>query len=182
MAAPSHFIQAGEMAPTFSLEQVHRGYQMSKLSQVYRINPTTVVKKCQRMVEAETMKFIQANTTIPIPNVQNVYRDEESGRTMIVMDYVEGKTLDTVWGDYTEAEQESVISQLKGYMAQLRRFKGDYIGCIGRGPCSDLFFCDDPEGYGPYENEEGSNQGIVRAMKKDRPYGFVDWRCTVWQM
>jgi len=105
------------MAPTFSLEQVHNCHKISKFAQVYKVDPQTVVKKCLRMFEAETMKFIQANTTIPIPTVQNVYRDEESGYVMIDMDYVEGKTLEAAWDDYTEAEQESVISQLRGYMA-----------------------------------------------------------------
>jgi fructosamine-3-kinase len=84
---------------------------------VYRVDPKTVVKKSLRMAEAETMKFVQANTTITAPTVQNVYRDQESGYVMNVMDYVEGITLEAAWDDYTEAEQESVISQLRGYMA-----------------------------------------------------------------
>ncbi|KAI5464364.1 kinase-like domain-containing protein [Mariannaea sp. PMI_226] len=132
------------------------------------------------MAEAETMRFIRANTSIPVPEVQNAYRDDESGEVTIIMDFVEGQTLKDAWDEYSEAEQESVISQLRGYMAQLRDFKGDFIGSIDGTACNDQYFSEIPEGYGPYKNEQDFNNGIVRAMKMDNENGFSEWRCTVW--
>ncbi|KAK7416624.1 hypothetical protein QQX98_005095 [Neonectria punicea] len=132
------------------------------------------------MAEADTMRLVRANTSIPVPDVQNAYRDEKTGEGIIIMDYVEGITLKEAWGDYSEAQKESVISQLRGYMAQLRLFKGDFIGSINGIACNDQYFTDDPQGYGPYATEEDFNQGIVKAMKKDNENGFSEWRCTVW--
>ncbi|RBQ70446.1 hypothetical protein FVER14953_12260 [Fusarium verticillioides] len=167
------------MARTVTPKQLKNGYKLA-FSPVYRIDPWTVVKTHTRMAEAETMRFIRANTLIPVPEVQNAYRDDTTGHTVLIMDYVEGKMLKDAWPAYSEAERESVISQLRGYMAQLRGFKGDFIGCIDGTACNDQYFCEDPEGYGPYKTEQDFNQGIVKAMKRDNENGFTEWRCPVW--
>ncbi|PNP75959.1 hypothetical protein FNYG_10819 [Fusarium nygamai] len=153
-------------------EQLKNGYKLA-FSPVYRIDPKTVVKTHTRMAEAETMRFIRANTSIPVPEVQNAYRDDTTGHTVIIMDYVEGKMLKDAWPAYSDAERESVISQLRG-------FKGDFIGCIDGTACNDQYFCEDPEGYRPYKTEQDFNQGILKAMKRDNENGFTEWRCTVW--
>ncbi|KAF4460116.1 kinase-like domain [Fusarium albosuccineum] len=168
-----------KMSQIITPEQLSNGYKLA-FGPVYRINPTTVVKTHARMAEVEMMKFVRDNTSIPVPEVQNAYTDEKSSKVVIVMDYVEGKTLKDAWIDLTEAERESVISQLRDYMTELHAFKGDFIGCINGTACNDQYFDDDPEGYGPYKTEEEFNQGIVKAMKKDNENGFAEWRCTVW--
>ncbi|EWG53934.1 hypothetical protein FVEG_12260 [Fusarium verticillioides 7600] len=167
------------MARTVTPKQLKNGYKLA-FSPVYRIDPWTVVKTHTRMAEAETMRFIRANTLIPVPEVQNAYRDDTTGHTVLIMDYLEGKMLKDAWPACSEAERESVISQFRGYMAQLRGFKGDFIGCIDGTACNDQYFCEDPEGYGPYKTEQDFNQGIVKAMKRDNENGFTEWRCSVW--
>ncbi|KAI6777476.1 hypothetical protein HG530_001421 [Fusarium avenaceum] len=103
------------------------------------------------------MRFVRANTSIPVPQLQNAYTDEKTGKVVLVMDYVEGKTLKEAWVDLDEAARESIISQLREYMAELRTFKGDFIGCIDGTACND------------------------QAMKKSGgDNGFCEWICTVW--
>jgi hypothetical protein len=156
---------ASRMQDIITEDQLSTGYKLA-FGPVYRINPTTVVKTHTRMAEAEMMRFVSANTSIPVPQVQNAYTDEKTGKVVLVMDYVEGKTLKEAWVDLNEAARESIISQLRKYMAELRTFKGDFIGCINGTACNDQYFDEDPEGYGPYKTEGEFNQGIVKAMKE----------------
>ena len=170
------------MAPTITKEQLENGQKLSKFAPVYKINRTTVVKtgRVVRMAEAETMKFLRQNTTIPVPAIQNAYRDEDTGHVVIIMDFIDGKNLDEAWAAYTEPERQSVIAQLRDYMAQLRSFKGSFIGCIDGTPCHDQYFYSEKEDYGPYETEQEFNKGVVSLMKKQGPYTGIEWRCDVW--
>ncbi|KPM35906.1 hypothetical protein AK830_g10680 [Neonectria ditissima] len=172
------------MTRTVTAEQISKGYRLTSMSLVFRIDPTTVVKRhataAEAIIELETMRFVHANTSIPVPQVQNAYYDKKMEEGIIIMDYVEGTTLKEAWGNFTETQKDSIISQLRGYMAQLRHFKSDFIGSINGTACNDQFFDDDPQGYGPYATEEEFNQGIVKAMMKDNDYGFPEWRFVVW--
>ena len=83
------------------------------------------------------MKFIRQNTTIPVREVSNVYRDEETGFVCIVMGFVQGKRLDEVWTTLHEDEKESIIQQLRGYFDELRKIKGTFIGSIDGSDCDN---------------------------------------------
>lgn len=170
------------MARKFSREDLDNATQFTQFAPVYKVDSHTVVKSGDivRMAEAETMKFVRASTTIPVPEVHNSYVDDETGHVVIVMDFVEGENLDKAWDKLGSEDRESVINQLRGYMEQLRQFKGSFIGSVDGTWCNDQFFTEDLGQYGPYETEDDFNQGIVRAMKKDHPYTYVDWICDVW--
>ncbi|KAL6868841.1 hypothetical protein ACO1O0_000163 [Amphichorda felina] len=103
---------------------------------VYKVDSKTIVKtgSSVRKSEAETMRFIRSRTTIPVPEVYNAYTDQETGKGCIVMEFVPGDNLDKVWDNYTDTEKESVISQLGGYMDELRSIKGTFIGCVDGSP------------------------------------------------
>jgi hypothetical protein len=89
-------------------EQIENGQRLSNFSPVYKINDTTVVKTgpdtIVRLTEAETMKFVLQNTSIPVPAIRDAYRDETTGHVVIVMDYVHGENLDKAWAKYTDAK------------------------------------------------------------------------------
>lgn len=167
-----------------SPKELHPDTRFSEFAPVYKIDPHTVVKTGQsvRMAEAETMRFVREHTTIPVPTVHSAYRDSENtGNVVIVMEFIEGENLDKAWAGYGEEEQAAVIAQLSDYMAQLRSFKGTFIGSIDGTACNDQFFYDTPEGYGPFKTEEEFNNGIARAMSNERPENFVTLRCDVWK-
>ncbi|KAM3497135.1 hypothetical protein MY10362_009501 [Beauveria mimosiformis] len=159
------------MAQRVKKEELENGQRLSQFSPVYKINPTTVVKtgRIVRMAEAATMKFVLDNTSIPVPAVHNAYIDETTGHVVIIMDFVEGESLDKAWINYTEPERQSVIVQLRDYMSQLRSLKGDFIGCIDGTPCQDQYFYSEKEDYGPYKTEHEFNEGIVNLMRKQGP-------------
>lgn len=171
------------MTHKFTKEELEKAQRLSPLAPVYKVNPTTVVKtgRIVRMSEAEAMRFVLQNTTVPVPQVHEAYRDPDTEHVVIVMDFVEGQSLDEAWETYSNTERESVVDQLKDYMSQLRACKGQYIGCVDGTACQDQWFYSEEEQYGPYNTEEAFNDEIIALMKKHGgPYTFVDWRCSVW--
>ncbi|KAI1124012.1 kinase-like domain-containing protein [Nemania abortiva] len=72
--------------------------------------------------EATVLRFIKANTTIPVPEVFSSDWDR------ITMEYIEGQTLRQAWLVLTPEQRLDILDQLRGYIAQLRALKGTQIG------------------------------------------------------
>lgn len=125
----------------------------------------TVVKMGEytRETETKTMEFVRRNTTIPVPEVYNVYKDESTGFVCIVMEFVPGTRLDEAWPSLSEGDKKSVIQQLRGYFDQLRQIKGSFIGGIDGSGCDEQLFPDDSSFWGPYKDEGEFNQALVGA-------------------
>ncbi|BAE59118.1 unnamed protein product [Aspergillus oryzae RIB40] len=99
--------------------------------------------------EAKNMIFVKQNTeSLPIPKVLAYYTYGPMSRDMddygslfdiyIFMDYVEGQSLDKVWGAYDETTKSYIASQLKEYLCQLRQISHrNYIGSADLGPVTD---------------------------------------------
>lgn len=90
---------------------------------VRRFGPGTVVKYGNNIREAEaaSMEYISRNTTIPVPRVHDVFVIRKM--TFIVMDYVPGVEASTYLCGASKASKDQkadVVSQLKGYIAQMR--------------------------------------------------------------
>ena len=73
------------------------------------------------MTEAENMKFVREQTSIPVPRVLNAC--EKEGIGYIIMEYVEGEMLRKAWPRLAREEKDTVLSELRDYMCQLRRIK-----------------------------------------------------------
>ncbi|KAI1273332.1 kinase-like protein [Xylaria sp. FL0933] len=170
------------MPRTISQEDLANAQRFGEFCPVYKVDSRTIVKSSKRirLSEAEAMKFVRDNTSIPVPEVYNAYRDEESGHTRIVMEFIEGVELEEAWDTYSATEKESVITQLRGYMKELRQLKGTFIGAVDGSWCDDHFFDDDRGGYGPFVNEEQFNSGIIKALKQGRShYTDVVMTCDI---
>ncbi|RYP79237.1 hypothetical protein DL769_003060 [Monosporascus sp. CRB-8-3] len=171
------------MTRLVSQEELEKAKRFGPFVPVYHIDPKTIVKSGEsvRMSEAETMKFVRDRTSIPVPQVYNAYTDEESGHVRIVMEFIEGNNLDEVWDTYTDTGKESVISQLRGYMDELRQIKGSYIGSVDGSWCNDHYFDNGRGEYGPFASEAEFNSGITRALRKSKPYDWVEFYCDIWE-
>ena len=169
------------MTRSISQTELTKAERFGDFVPVYKINSQTVVKSGQsvRMSEAETMKFVRERTTIPIPQVLDAYTDEQSGMVRIVMEFIEGDNLDAAWDKYTDAEKESVVSQLHGYMGELRQIKGSFIGSVDGFWCNDHYFDNNRGAYGPFADEAAFNQGIVKALKEAQPLDWVNFTCDI---
>lgn len=137
------------------------------------IDSNTVVKYGSgvKLAEAEVMKLVSEKTTIPIPKVEAAYVLE--GKGYIIMSYEPGERFDDYWDAASEDVREGLIAQLKGYVSQLREVKGSFIGRVDYTPCQDaVFMWDYVEGtheYGPYDDQEALNEGLVKALENRNP-------------
>lgn len=108
-----------------------------------------------RRHEARNLQFIAENTTIPVPRVHDIHCQDGTVRS-IVMNYMPGKPLDKVWPHMTHDEKDSVAQELRSYITQLRRLKGDYIGAADRGKVVIGEYS--PHEGGPFDSEQLFNE------------------------
>jgi tRNA A-37 threonylcarbamoyl transferase component Bud32 len=152
---------------------------------IYRLNhsPNTIVKVGDniRLSEAASMNFVRSKTSIPVPEVYDIYEDAtDPQRYLLLMEYIEGDVLRDVWDTMSLEEKEEVVGQLRGYMDELRQIQGAFVGSVEGGSCNDqVFECDDEKSYGPYETEEAFNQGIVLAMRTFSGGIFTEMVCDM---
>ncbi|KGO72176.1 Aminoglycoside phosphotransferase [Penicillium italicum] len=126
---------------------------------VVRLGDNLVVKSGDiRPQEGDALRFIAANTTIPVPKVHDI-RWENGKIVALVMDYMPGKRLDEVWDTLDSSQKLSIADELHSYMNQLRELKGDYIGAVGRGKAI-MRNISSIEG-GPFDTEQQFNEFIL---------------------
>lgn len=119
-----------------------------------------------RIHEAQTLRFIAANTTIPVPKVHDL-RWEDGNVTAIVMDYVPGKPLEEAWDTMDSNQKLSIAEELHSYISQLRALKGEYIGAVDRGKAV-IGQRASIEG-GPFASEREFNEFIFADLMKAAP-------------
>ncbi|KAL9634319.1 MAG: hypothetical protein Q9204_003046 [Flavoplaca sp. TL-2023a] len=132
------------------------------------INPTTVAKTGDaiRMTEAMSTRYVRSKTSIPVPEVIDAFVHPETEHVCILMEYIHGRSLDEVWDTYSGTQKEQVISQLKGFLEELRQIKGTFIGSVDETCCTDQFFDgENKASFGPYVSETAFHDGLVRAVE-----------------
>ncbi|KAJ5143212.1 uncharacterized protein N7515_001999 [Penicillium bovifimosum] len=134
---------------------------------VIRIGNDLVVKSGNlQSHEAQNLRFIATNTTIPVPKVHDI--QWKDGKVVaIVMDYMPGKRLDEAWDTLDSDQKFSIASELHSYINQLRDLKGDYIGAVDRGPAI-IGQIASIEG-GPFDTEQQFNEFILGDIVKSAP-------------
>ena len=91
---------------------------------VFRIAPDAVAKLVRRSNtnESYTMQYVASRSNILIPTVRRVLPNKEHANTYwIVMDYVEGETLQDAWPRMSWWRRLWVVWTLRRYMRQLHR-------------------------------------------------------------
>ena len=133
---------------------------------ITRYNDLVVKSGALRSHEAQTLRFIARNTTIPVPKVHDIHC--EDGKVVaIVMDYIPGKRLDEAWDALDYHQKLSIADELHSYVNQLRKLKGDYIGAIDRGKAI-IGQLASIEG-GPFDSEQQFNEFILGDIVKSAP-------------
>ncbi|KAE8326184.1 hypothetical protein BDV39DRAFT_206079 [Aspergillus sergii] len=80
------------------------------------------------------------------------------GVVNITMDFVEGDTLENVWKDFTHDQKEVLAEDLKRYVSELRKLKGEKIAALNDGKVRVLSGSPDVQEGGPFESREEFNQ------------------------
>ncbi|KKZ63777.1 hypothetical protein EMCG_01881 [[Emmonsia] crescens] len=104
------------------------------IPRVIRLDEHRVLKKARNVLEPDIMKFITANTTIPVPKTYETKFDEEQKTFYIIMDYMHGKPLDKAWVNLTQDQRASTCRQIAGYLKELRQLTGKQIEGVNGTP------------------------------------------------
>ncbi|KAK7693702.1 hypothetical protein QCA50_003273 [Cerrena zonata] len=93
----------------------------------FRVTPNTMLKQSQDYeedtsdaCEANALRVLCANTTIPVPHVRRVFHDGED--RIIALEFIEGCTLAEAWPSYSVWRKLCVAFTLRRYLRQIRRF------------------------------------------------------------
>jgi len=89
--------------------------------------------------EAENIRFIRKHTTIPVPEVFDSY-DTDNGSHCIIMAHVSGSTLEQAWPDLSDESKSGILTELIGYIHQLRRFQGTSVSSASGSPTGMYVF------------------------------------------
>ncbi|KAF2451283.1 kinase-like protein [Karstenula rhodostoma CBS 690.94] len=150
-------------------------------SQIFYVPSSGLILKVGsrvRVVEADAMRFVAGNTSIPVPVVHESY--EKNGIGHIYMSKAEGVALRSVWDAFSDEKRNVVVSQLTAYVCELRTLSEQFYGKLGRLESEDIFFhhlCvahkteHDYHSYGPFSSRDEYNEGLVQAMWNARPPG-----------
>ncbi|KAI5987222.1 kinase-like domain-containing protein [Pisolithus albus] len=117
-----------ELTDDAILALVRRAPRVHPDYSVFKLTPTTAAKVSHDIQEgaidcpeANAIRLVSSNTTIPVPRVQRVVK--RTYGFLIVMDYIKGQTLAEVWPTFSVWRKFFVGFTLRRYVRQLRRLK-----------------------------------------------------------
>ncbi|KIK89805.1 hypothetical protein PAXRUDRAFT_831751 [Paxillus rubicundulus Ve08.2h10] len=117
---------------------------------VYKISPDTIVKEHlsldEAITEALNLSMIGTMTTIPVPKLRQIARHRKG--SYLIMEYIEGETLDTAWSRLTLFAKLHIAWTLRGYVRQLRRLRRTVPGTLNGAPSIGCLFTE--YGAGPF--------------------------------
>lgn len=118
--------------------------------------------------EAEAMVHVAQHTSIPVPRVLCAF--QKGGVTYILMERIKGVSIGKVWTSLSAQEKDSLRSQLRRFLADLRSLPPAQPGRIGDVNYLELY--DDricSGGFGPFTNSRDFHQflrhGVVKPVK-----------------
>jgi aminoglycoside phosphotransferase (APT) family kinase protein len=147
---------------------------------VVKVRDNLVVKYGRRvsLLEAETMRFVAANSDVPIPKLLGTLTDPETNVNYIVKEFITGQCLDAIWHDLTTSEQGELKEKLKIVITRLRQIPDQgYIGSVGRTKCIDGVFHTGsdqvPSKNGSFMSEHEMNEGVLRRLAETHPQSSI---------
>lgn len=128
--------------------------------EVVRLSHNLVLKSGTDVLasEGETMRYVM--TTFPEVRLPRVYRyfnvdfpiSYFGVKGYIVMDYVDGLSLDSCWDQLSQEVQKKIVIQVAAMVNQLQSIHSDSPGVIGGGISRGIWFSD--YGAGPFTTKE----------------------------
>lgn len=146
---------------------------------VVRVNERFAVKMGYGvpLVEAETMKFLAANSKVPVPKVLAAFKDPDTGKNYIIMEYVPGDTLEKLLPSLNPTEKATICKLIKDAITELRSIPAaDYFGMLNHQPYLDgVFYTSplDPKISGPFATEGDVNSAILEILRQTESEHYV---------
>lgn len=129
------------------------------------------------MPEIEAMRLVLSRTTVATPRVHRYFFTKSESRIVdqcgyLVMDYIEGKTVEEIWDTVSHEQRTSIVSQVAGYVSQLRSIHFDEPGPLGGGKCRGFWFS--MYEAGPFTNRAEFNAWFTRKLQMSKKFGYAD--------
>lgn len=106
--------------------------------------------------EGHALLFLERCPSVPVPRLYAMYRD--SGIVYIVMQFIPGADLETLWPSLSENEKYSIVGQLRSIFQQIRSLPSSgFYGSVARGSLRHRYFLTRDQNRaitGPFEREE----------------------------
>jgi aminoglycoside phosphotransferase len=114
--------------------------------------------------ESALVEWLRNNTTIPVPIPYKQGYDDKSRRFYEIFEKPQGVSLCDCWDDLSPTQQETVISDLRGYMQQLRSITTAHIPNVA----ARDGFLDPRDGVmrGPYHSTEEFVDAIATRIDR----------------
>lgn len=72
------------------------------------------------LIEAENIKFLAANSKVPVSKVYAAFRDPDTNKTYMIMEYLPGDTLQKLLPSLSPAEKATISSLVRDAITELR--------------------------------------------------------------
>lgn len=140
---------------------------------VVRVGAHFVVKYGQGIdiMEGENMLFVRRMTSTAIPKVYAIYTEPITRKNYIIMEHIEGDTLETRWSSLSARQKKSIVDKLERYFNELRRLPSPgYFGSLDRRPLlDDVFWTSEKVASinGPFDTEDALNEALAQEYTFD---------------
>lgn len=122
--------------------------------------------------EGNALLFVEKHLGIPAPRLYAMYRDLDSKVLYIVMEYIQGTNMESVWKTLPVEAKTSIASQLQQIFAQIRSFSPPpyFVGGICGGSIPDPVLetmSPDTIINGPFRTDEEFGLALALALRKN---------------
>ncbi|CAI7652672.1 unnamed protein product [Penicillium glandicola] len=128
-------------------------------------------------LEAENMKFVAANSKVPVPKVHANFVDLQTQKRYIVMDFVPGTDLQKLLPSLTPTEKTTISKIIKHAISELRKIPSpDYFGNLNGTPYIDGVLAtpdNNPAISGPFKDQKEMNQGILERLGQTQSPHYI---------
>ena len=148
-------------------------------AKVVRVNEHFAVKMGHNvtLIEAENMRFLAANSKVPVPKVYAAFKDPGTNKTYIVMQYLPGDTLQKILPSLAPPEKAIICKMIKDAITELRSIPpSDYFGMLNRQPYLDGVFWTEglnPKISGPFKNQDEMNVAIIEKLRQTESDQYI---------
>lgn len=168
------------LALIFNLYVVYRrNYAPSTRGHIYRVTSKLLLKVNRGVYgpEADNIRFIRNNTTIPVPRVVASARGH--GKSFMLMTCIPGEELEAAWPKLNQSQRDSVVQQLRGFVDELRQLKPPSslppgaVCSLKNEPMHESRVASVTP-FGPFANEDSFNRGLLHVIKRFVYQGKID--------
>ncbi|WEW57726.1 hypothetical protein PRK78_003193 [Emydomyces testavorans] len=172
-----YFCDAGDLpAPLPTQEQIKSSttFLGDHIAQkIVRVGEHFVVKYGfgTNEIEGHNLLFVEQNlrTVVPAPRLYAMYRDTD-GTLFLIMEFLPGQSLDTLWPAFSDFEKTHITSKLKVIFDGMRSLSspGFYGSVVGGCIPHHLFYTKprDPNISGPFGQESEVNNAIAAQLRR----------------